>query len=114
MKVEFTSELDLRATLDGNWLLLSPLSVLIDGTTYTVPAGFPTDLASVPRLPGLYTLFGGKARRAAVLHDWLYSQREYPREWCDAVFYSAMTTEEGWFTRGMMWLGVRVGGWAFR
>jgi hypothetical protein len=82
------------------------------GKVLVVPAGFITDYASVPRIPLAFLLFGGKAKRAAIVHDWLYSTRLYSREVCDAVFKEAMeATEQGWFARNMMWAGVRVGGW---
>lgn len=37
-----------------------------------IPEGFETDLASVPRLPIIYTIWGNRAHREAVLHDYLY------------------------------------------
>lgn len=77
--------------------------------TLKVPAGFTTDLASVPRIPGAYLLFGNKARRAAILHDWLYSEH-WPREWADSVFYRAMANEVNKASAWAMWLAVRVGG----
>lgn len=43
------------------------------GATVTVPAGFRTDYASVPRILGIYDLAGGKCNKAAVVHDWLYT-----------------------------------------
>lgn len=115
--VEFLGPLQLQAgDVDGEWTLLADFSALVTsdvGTqTLTVPKGFVTDLASVPRLPGMYLLFGGKARKPAVLHDWLYTLHDGEREIADAVFFRAMAHDENLFTRTMMWLGVRVGGWA--
>lgn len=37
-----------------------------------VPEGFETDLASVPRLPLVYAIWGNRAHREAVMHDYLY------------------------------------------
>lgn len=98
------------------WILCDPFHVRIDNgdpgdtpITLAVPKGFSTDLASVPRLPGAYILFGGKARRSAILHDYLYELR-YPRDWADAVFRAAMAHEVGPVARYVMWLGVRLGG----
>jgi hypothetical protein len=65
----------------------------------------------VPRLPGVFLLFGGHARRSAVLHDWLYCQPGVPRKFADAVFRAAMRAEgESWFTRTLMFTGVRLFG----
>jgi len=39
---------------------------------FTVPAGYRTDLESVPRVPFLYAAFKDRFETAALLHDWLY------------------------------------------
>lgn len=121
MKVTFINEPLLQPVGDGaEWLLASDFHVRIeDGEeggdapiALTVPMGFYTDLASVPRLPGAYMLFAGRARRSAILHDYLYEMR-YPREWADAAFRAAMRAEGvGMFARWSMWAGVRLGGGA--
>lgn len=80
--------------------------------TIVVPKDFVSDFASVPRLVLAYTLFGGKADEAAVIHDWLYSLRAYPRDVCDAVFQEAIQAlGYSAFTSTMMYSGVRAGGW---
>lgn len=120
MIVTFINEPLLRPVgASDEWVLCEDFHVRIDsGDTgdaplaLVVPKGFSTDLASVPRLPGAYLLFGGKARRSAILHDWLYEHR-YPREWADDVFRAAMQHEVGAFARYVMWLGVRLGGGAY-
>lgn len=74
-------------------ILLSPLAFESDllSRQVVVPMGFKTDYASVPRLPLAYWLFGGVARQAAVVHDFLYGQGELPREQADRVFLEAMS-----------------------
>jgi hypothetical protein len=113
MRVEFLSELDVRV-VHGGWVLLAPFESKVyyhDTTEWiTVPAGFMTDGASVPRLPMAYMLFGGRARKAATIHDWLYERRRN-RAFADAVFLAAMENEESAFVRGFMHAGVRLGGW---
>lgn len=78
-----------------------------------VPSGFPTDYASVPRVPGVFEVFGGDIGDdpAAVVHDYLYSNGLYPRATCDAVFREALRAcgVPAWKAY-VMWLGVRVGG----
>ena len=62
----------------GNWKLIDPLvyhSDLLGGETITVPPGFVTDLASVPRWIGVYDFAGARADRAAVIHDYLIATR---------------------------------------
>ncbi len=85
----------------------------------TVPAGFRTDFASIPRMLWPILPPHGKYSRAAVVHDYLYSIRgkasralPYTRAECDEIFLIAMA-ELGvsWATRWVMYLGVRLGGW---
>lgn len=115
-RVDFLSPCDLRAVDDEEWQLLADFKVRVvyaDGAawTFTVPSGFITDLASVPRFPGMFWLFGGRARKSAVLHDWLYRHAQ-ERAFADAVFLAAMKNEENGFIRWFMWLGVRLFGGA--
>lgn len=115
MNVTFLNQPKLETHAEDEWLLVDPFDVRIDvdgqlPIFVTVPAGFATDLASVPRLPGAYLLFGGRARRSAILHDYLYVTR-WDRKFADNAFLAAMRAEGvGAFTRWAMWLGVRVGG----
>lgn len=82
------------------------------GRLVTVPAGFKTDYASVPRLPFAYLLFGGRAQWAAVIHDYLYRTASVPRADADATFLEAMTVSNlpAW-QRYPMWAAVRAFGW---
>jgi hypothetical protein len=98
---------------DGEWILGSALVYQSDvaDTVFVVPAGFKTDLASVPRIPIVYDLCGDTSSKAAALHDFLYSTHPVTREMADAVLReaSAVTGVPGW-RRWLMWAGVRVGG----
>ena len=112
----FITELDVRCINDGRWKLDSPLRYLSDIVgLIDVPAGFETDFASVPRVPILYTFFGDRAHREAVLHDYLYRKDSIPmveRSQADDVFFEAMDERgKGFLIRYGMWLGVRAGGW---
>lgn len=82
-----------------------------------VPAGFITDMASVPKLPLAWLLAGGTANEAAVIHDWLYTThgvdgRPVTRSQADAVFREAIpASHDTSAPAGLMWLAVRLGGW---
>jgi Protein of unknown function (DUF1353) len=61
-----------------------------DGPSVVVPAGFVTDLASIPRefwsllpIDGAYTF-------PAIIHDYLYWTQKHPREVADRVFRYGM------------------------
>lgn len=102
-------------TDDGQWILTAPLIYRSDVAmeTFIVPAGFQTDLASVPRLPIVYELTGDTSDEAAVVHDFLYSTHKVERKMADAVLReaSAVTGVPAW-RRWMMWAGVRCFGWS--
>lgn len=116
--MKFTSTLQLERLEDtsrdgrGTWRLLASLGYSSDLIgQVTVPAGFVTDLASVPRLPVAFFLAGGLAHAAAVVHDWLYTTHQTDRATADAVFREAaqacgVSPWRAW----VMWLGVRAGG----
>lgn len=80
------------------------------GEIITVPKGFQSDWASVPRLfwrlvpPHQYP-------RSSLGHDWLYAAEYFPRKKCDLFFFDALK-EEGacWLRRWAMYRAVRLGG----
>ena len=77
----------------------------------TVPNGFLTDFASVPRLPVVFWLTGDTAHRAAVIHDWLYKTGLKPRDIADRVLLEAMKVARmPLWRRQSMYLAVRLFG----
>lgn len=107
----FKTALDLRADAPGRWVLLSPL-VWEDDAKVEVPTGFVTDLASVPRPFRNILDINGRSRRAAVLHDFLYTEQKRSRAECDSIFRKALIAEGvSAAARWLYWSGVRVGGW---
>jgi hypothetical protein len=98
------------------FVLLEPLVFRSDvlGRTDTVPAGFITDLASIPRLPVVYLLTGEAGCYASVPHDYYYQTGREPQGVADAVFYELLGDEldpEPEWRRWAMWGGVRAFGW---
>lgn len=76
MVVEFEDVPKVEPSTGGDevWRLVDDFHAKVDGMAFTVPAGFVTDGASIPRF--LWRLCGHplETRRfpVAVLHDWLY------------------------------------------
>jgi hypothetical protein len=113
---DFLSTLDIRyvgKNDEEKWELLQPFVYQSDvaGITITVPAGYITDLASVPRFPLAYWLTGGKAKLASVPHDFLCETKLVSREMADKVFLEAaeLAGVPGW-RRSVMWTAVRAYG----
>lgn len=105
-----TERVDL-ATCDR--ILLAPLvfdSFLLN-LRVTVPEGFVTDFASVPRAPLTYWLFGGIGDEAAVVHDFAYEKGIVPRDVADALYLEALEAcgVPAWRRRAM-WAAVRTFG----
>ena len=107
------SYFDNRQLDDDYFMLLDNLVYysIEQGLKISCPVGFISDGPSVPRVPGLFLLFGHRGKRAAVVHDWLYRNLLLPRDICDAIFREGLKDSGKWaFTSGGMYAGVRVGG----
>lgn len=78
----------------------------------TVPMGFYTDFASVPRLGIIYAMLGDRAHEPAVVHDWLYYAAITDRKMADDVLLEAMGVMDlPWWQKWPIFIGVRAGGW---
>lgn len=110
----FMTPLNLCDTGDGaHFMLLSPLVYTSrTGRIITVPAGFVTDFASIPRLLWWRYPRSGPWNRAAVVHDYLYVENGMERVEADSIFKEALEVcGVGWRTRQEFWAAVRIGGW---
>lgn len=92
---EFLTDADLRCIGDKVWYLLTPLEYYSDvlHARVTIPKGFYTDLASVPRVPVVYWLWGGRSHYEAIVHDYLFRKGALPEcSWgaANKVFLEAM------------------------
>lgn len=96
--------------------LLADLVLEDDAGTFTVPAGFATDFASIRVLHNaflfvLFALVSGYGNYSATVHDWLYANGQVSRKEADAILYRALRAEgvarwRSW----LLWAGVRLGG----
>lgn len=95
---QFLTAVDLRCMGDKLWLLLDSLEYDSDILgKIVVPKGFYTDLASVPRVPIAYWLWGGRAHYEAIIHDYLFRTDSLPKcTWSQAnkVFLEAMAARK--------------------
>ncbi len=95
------------------WELLAKLEYTAAREPFTVPAGAPTDFASVPRIFVWFIPTYGKYTKAAILHDDLCGKSEagqFLRREADGIFRQAMRLEGvAFLRRWVMWTGVRWG-----
>lgn len=113
---QFMNQLEVKFFEEGasrsRWMLTQPFSYKSDlwDEVITVPQGFITDLASVPRLPLAYWVAGGVGNKAAVVHDWLYSKYceiLMDRKVADKIFLEAMKLDGVWgWRRWLMYTAV--------
>ncbi|WP_323885478.1 DUF1353 domain-containing protein [Aeromonas caviae] len=100
---------------DLNWQLHEEYYVLSEHMSFTIPKGFVTDLASVPRcIWNIYPPFG-LYTGAAVAHDYLYrtKQMQVTRKEADALFKEQMHKAGVESSQAqLMYLAVRAFGWA--
>jgi len=114
MKIGFKNTLSVDTINNRTWQLTKSLSYTSKaGVTITVPEGFTTDLASVPRLLWWF-MSPWDVARAAVIHDFMYSNSsKFGRKESDQMFLEAMGfSEPGVFIlkRKLAYLGVRIFG----
>lgn len=109
----FTDPLDLELLPDGeHWRTTRHLEYHAgtkeSAELYTVPEGFTTDGASIPRF--LWAVVGhplGPYAPAAVLHDWLYATAPVSKARSDELLLEAMEVLGiGWVKRRVIYLGV--------
>ncbi len=100
----------------GWWVLQDSISYDVghagSGDRITVPAGFETDLASVPR--ALWSILPpfGKYMPAALIHDYGYITQARSRKETDLIFRESMKVlGVSWRRRNVMYWAVRAGGW---
>ena len=98
---------------DGLWYLVDDLIYQTEaGEVITVPSGFDTDLASIPRIFHSIIPVNGKHRSPAIIHDHLYVVQDRTRSEADSIFLEAMkSVGVRWTQRYAMYWAVRSGGW---
>ncbi|EKZ9425997.1 DUF1353 domain-containing protein [Salmonella enterica] len=91
---KFTTPAILEMLGHYNWRVHEPFSFwLIDDESdvIEVPAGFVTDLATVPRIFWIFLPPDGKYAKAAIIHDYLYDNALRTKKEADKIFLDGMT-----------------------
>jgi hypothetical protein len=116
----FTNALIAKKLKKRDWEVVESFSYdvgeLGSGETITVPAGFVSDLASIPR--PLWTIFppDGSYTQAAVLHDWVCKkkgkvEKQYDYKQVSKIFSESLNVlDVSFLTRQAMYYGVLLFG----
>jgi hypothetical protein len=115
-KVEFLNEVILKANHDPDrkkkpWVLVEKFLPKINGVLFEIPAGYKTDLGSVPDALHFFVKEYGDLNEEYVLHDFLYGAEIFPRGMNDDIFHDAIVCGgiEEW-RANIMWAAVRAFG----
>ncbi|HGA8806982.1 TPA: DUF1353 domain-containing protein [Salmonella enterica subsp. enterica serovar Saintpaul] len=110
----FTAPAILEMLDHYRWRVYEPFEFYLsddNSDVISVPAGFVTDLATVPRI--FWTLLppDGKYAKAAIIHDYLYDNALRTKQEADKIFLDGMTVlgVPKW-KRAIMYQAVRLFG----
>ncbi|EJG5924633.1 DUF1353 domain-containing protein [Salmonella enterica] len=111
---KFTTPAILEMLGHYNWRVYEPFAFYLsddESDVIEVPAGFITDLATVPRIFWMLLPPDGKYAKAAIIHDYLYDNALRSKKEADLIFLDGMTVlgVPKW-KRMVMYLAVRVFG----
>ncbi|ASD90437.1 DUF1353 domain-containing protein [Salmonella enterica] len=110
----FTTPAILEMLGHYNWRVHEPFAFYLsddESDVIEVPAGFITDLATVPRIFWILLPPDGKYAKAAIIHDYLYDNALCTKKEADKIFQDGMTVlgVPKW-KRIVMYLAVRLFG----
>lgn len=109
------TKLILTTTNGEKFILEKTYKYKVNGLVITIPEGFETDLASVPKVfRNIVNSYGKNYTRASIVHDWLYSKEcdiDITRKQADDIFLQIMK-ERGvnFIKRQAIYLAVRTFG----
>ncbi|EJS4496084.1 DUF1353 domain-containing protein, partial [Salmonella enterica] len=76
------------------WRVFEPFEFYLsddNSDVIEVPAGFVTDLATIPRIFWTILPPDGKYAKAAIIHDWMYDNALRTKKEADLIFLDGMT-----------------------
>ncbi|EAS8529845.1 DUF1353 domain-containing protein [Salmonella enterica] len=111
---KFTAPAILEMLGHYNWRVYEPFEFYLsddNSDVISVPAGFITDLATVPRIFWILLPPDGKYAKAAIIHDYLYDNALRTKYEADRIFLDGMKVlgVPRW-KRTIMYLAVRLFG----
>lgn len=116
LRTEFLSPVCIKPLIDYHYLTCNKIKFTVNGEQFEIPAGFETDLASIPKVawpvmaPAHSSLI-----RPAIVHDWFYRKTcDFTRFQTDLIFYHMLRNDGVSHSRAsLMYYAVRVFGWNY-
>ncbi|EAQ5940000.1 DUF1353 domain-containing protein [Salmonella enterica] len=108
---KFTTPAILEMLEHYRWRVYEPFEFYLsddNSDVIEVPAGFVTDLATIPRIFWTILPPDGKYAKAAIIHDYLYDNALRTKKEADLIFLDGMTV------LGVLRLKRKVMYWAVR
>jgi hypothetical protein len=121
LELEYPDQMPMSRSLGrGRWLVCEPWTFTINRVTTTIPAGFVTDLFSVPWPANWFVPRDQRDNRPALIHDWLYAtsglrQTAHDRpaiSWSDSNLALEIAADRcglSWIQRNLIITGLLVG-----
>ncbi|EEP1514396.1 DUF1353 domain-containing protein [Salmonella enterica] len=112
---KFTTPAILEMPEHYRWRVYEPFEFYLsddNSDVIEVPAGFVTDLATIPRIFWAFMPPDGKYAKAAIIHDYLYDNALRTKQEADRIFLDGMKVPgvPRW-KRTIMYWTVRLFGW---
>ncbi|EDV0418050.1 DUF1353 domain-containing protein [Salmonella enterica subsp. enterica] len=110
----FTTPAILEMLGHYNWRVYKPFAFYLsddESDVIEVPAGFITDLATIPHIFWILLPPDGKYAKAAIIHDYMYATALRTKKEADKIFLDGMTVlgVPRW-KRTIMYYAVRIFG----
>ena len=107
-------KVELYQKKNDTWaILLQEIVFSYKGQLYTIPVGFKSDGASLPRF--FWRLIGHPFDmaylREAIIHDYLYKYQPCIRKEADRFFFNLLEDNNLGIKRYFIYWGLRIGGW---
>jgi hypothetical protein len=112
----FLSPVCIKPYKNYKYHICHDVDVVIQKKRYRIPAGFQTDLASIPRLAwSVMSPAHSSLIRPAIVHDYFYNTAcEFTRKQTDLIFYHMLVNDGiSSFRASIMYAAVRIAGWKF-
>ena len=116
LKTGFLTTTCIKPFTEYHYHTCNSIKFFINEDEFEIPAGFETDLASIPKIAWpIMAPAHSSLIRAAIVHDWFYRKTcDFTRQETDLIFYHMLINDGISQSRAStMYYAVRLFGWQF-